>query len=143
MTGQEREILLVEDRVADVGLVRRALAKGPVAHRLHVVRDGEEAIAFLRNGPGHEAAPRPDLVLLDLNLPRRSGTEVLEEVKGDAELRRIPVIVFTSSANPADVAASYDRHANSFVTKPMEMSELMATMRSIEQFWLQTAELPR
>ncbi len=136
------DILLVEDNPADVRLTRGALHTGPVSARLHVARDGVEALAFLHHEGDHRNAPRPDLILLDLNLPNKSGAEVLKEIKADEELRRIPVVVLTTSGAEEDVRASYDRSANCYITKPVTLDEYAAVIRAIEAFWLLVAELP-
>ena len=133
-------ILLVEDSPGDVSLTRAALAESRIVNELHVVGDGDLALEFLRST--HADQPRPDLVLLDLNLPRTDGREVLKQVKEDPALRRIPVIVLTSSADEADVLKSYDLHANSYVTKPIDFDEFLAAVRSIEDFWLSIVRLP-
>lgn len=137
------QILLVEDNPGDVLLTREALAEAKVANDLNVVRDGEDAMRFLRRQGDHVDAPRPDLVLLDLNLPRKDGREVLEEIKLDPELRRIPVIVLTTSAAEQDILQTYDLYANSYVTKPLDVDEFLAAVRSIEGFWLEVVRLPK
>ena len=136
------EILLVEDNPADVHLTRAALQTGPVPAHLNVAHDGLEALAFLHRQGGFERAPRPDIILLDLNLPNKSGAEVLKEIKADGELRRIPVVVLTASGAAEDVRESYDRSANCYVTKPVTLDEYAAVIRAIEAFWLLVAELP-
>lgn len=139
---QPVQILLVEDSPGDVSLTRAALDGSRIANDLHVVGDGDEALAFLR-ATDDPSQPRPDLVLLDLNLPRTDGREVLRQMKEDPDLRRIPVIVLTSSADEADVLKSYDLHANSYVTKPIAFDEFLAAVRTIEDFWLSIVRLPR
>jgi len=134
------QILLVEDSPGDVSLTRAALAQSRIANELHVVGDGDLALEFLRSADADH--PRPDLVLLDLNLPRTDGREVLTQVKDDPTLRRIPVIVLTSSADEADVLKSYDLHANSYITKPVDFDEFLAAVHSIEDFWLSIVRLP-
>lgn len=136
------DILLVEDSAGDVNLTRRALERSRIANDLHVVGDGEEAMAFLRREPPYQDAARPALVLLDLNLPRKDGREVLAELKSDPALRRIPVIVLTTSRDEADVLRSYDLHANSYVPKPLEMRDFIEAIRSIEGYWLSIVVLP-
>jgi CheY-like chemotaxis protein len=143
LTPQVVQILLVEDSPGDVSLTREAMYGARVANELHVVGDGEAALAFLRGGPGYENRPRPDLVLLDLNLPRKSGREVLREMKADAELKHIPVIVLTTSAAEADVLQAYQLHANAYVTKPVAFAEFLETLQQLEGFWLQVVRLPR
>jgi CheY-like chemotaxis protein len=142
-TPQVVQILLVEDSPGDVSLTREAMLSARVANELHVVDDGEAALAFLRGDPGYEDRPRPDLVLLDLNLPRRSGREVLREMKDDAELKHIPVIVLTTSAAEADVLQAYRLHANAYVTKPVAFADFLETLQQLEGFWLQVVRLPR
>ena len=137
------DILLVEDNPADVRLVREALREAGIVCRLHAAADGEEALAFLRRQGACRDAPHPQLVLLDLNLPRKSGHEVLAELKDDPDLRHIPVIVLTSSRADEDVLRSYDLHANAYISKPAEFEGFIRAVRSIESFWLITARLPR
>lgn len=143
MKVQPIQILLVEDSDADVRLTREALAEGKVANQLHVVADGEQAMAFLRRQDGHHDAPVPDLILLDLNLPRKSGHEVLAELKQDAVLRTIPVAVLTTSEGEADVLRSYDLGANCYLTKPVDLDEFMKVVSAVEEFWLSVVRLPR
>ena len=133
------EILLVEDNPMDVELVREALACWEVPAHVNVVEDGDEAMRFLRNC-GHRS---PSLILLDLNLPKKSGVEVLTEIKSDPELAEIPVIVLTTSDREMDVKRAYRLHANCYITKPLEIAEFMSKIKAIEQFWLQHARLPR
>jgi CheY-like chemotaxis protein len=137
------DILLVEDNRADVRLTIEALKEAKIANRLTVVADGEEAMDFLRRQGGHANALVPDLILLDLNLPRKDGREVLQEVKADQELRRIPVVVLTTSQAEEDVLRAYDLHANCFITKPVDFRQFMKVIRSIEEFWLTVVRLPR
>lgn len=136
------EILLVEDNPGDVRLIREALQEGKVRSNLSVARDGVEAFAFLRREPPHAAAPRPDLIVLDLNLPRKDGREVLQEVKGDSTLRRIPVIVLTSSQAEQDILRAYDLHANCYVTKPVDFDQFIHVVHAIEDFWFSIVKLP-
>lgn len=136
------DILLVEDNPADVRLTELALGEVGLTNTLHVVEDGREALAFLRREPEYADAVRPDLVLLDLDLPRVHGTEVLEALNADDNLRRLPVIVLTSSTADEDIAASYERHANAYVEKPVDMDEFVGVARVIEEFWLSTVKLP-
>ncbi len=142
MLGRPVEILLVEDNPADVQLTVEALRDAKVHNNLHVASDGEEALAFLRRRNGYAEAPRPDLVLLDLNLPRKSGREVLAEVKADPDLRRIPVIILSTSSNDDDVASAYDLAANCYVTKPVDLDEFLGVVRAIDSFWLSLVKLP-
>lgn len=136
------EILLVEDSPSDAAMTVAALRDGRIANHLHVVVDGEKAMDFLHQRGEFGAAPRPDLVLLDLNLPRKDGREILAEVKADPELQAIPIIVLTTSAAEADVVRSYQLHANSYVTKPVGVDSFLEAMRGIEEFWLQLVRLP-
>jgi chemotaxis family two-component system response regulator Rcp1 len=140
---QPIEILLVEDSPGDVELTREALADAKVSNNLSVVGDGIEAMAFLRKEEPYAAAPTPDLILLDLNMPRKDGREVLEEVKADQELRRIPVVVLTTSQAERDILTSYNLHANCYVTKPVDLTQFIGVVRSIEDFWLTVVKLPR
>ena len=137
------EILLVEDNPGDVELTREALHDSKVHMRLSVVNDGVDALAFLRREGPHGAAPRPDLVLLDLNVPRKDGRAVLAEVKRDPELRNIPIVVLTSSQAEQDIVKAYDLHANCYVTKPVDLDQFITIVRSIEQFWFTVVKLPR
>lgn len=136
------EILLVEDNPGDARLTREALALSTIRHQLHHARDGEEAIAFLRREGAFAAAPQPDLILLDLNLPRRDGREVLQDVKRDSRLKHIPVVVLTSSQAEEDIMRSYQLHANCFITKPVDLDELNKVVQGIEQFWFTLVTLP-
>lgn len=135
-------ILLVEDNPSDVYLTEEALRLVGVASRVHVAYDGVEAMAFLRHEGLHAEAPRPDLVLLDLNLPRKDGRRVLAEIKADDDLRRIPVIVLTTSNAPSDVVKCYDLHANCYIVKPVEFDEFETVIRAIEEFWFTYVMLP-
>jgi len=135
-TSQPVEILLAEDNPGDVKLTRKALDKGQVLNNLHVVNDGIEAMDFLQSRGEYADSPRPDLVLLDLNMPRMSGRDVLEEIKTDAELKRIPVVILTSSAAEEDIVQSYDLHANAYLTKPVDFDGFMDVISRIEEFWL-------
>ena len=130
------DVLLIEDDAAAVRLTREALADIDPAIRLHVARDGVEGLDFLRRTGGFADAVRPDLILLDLNLPRRSGREVLAETKADPDLRRIPIVVLSASNARADVLACYDEHANSYVTKPLGFEDFLKTIRGIRDYWL-------
>jgi two-component system, chemotaxis family, response regulator Rcp1 len=136
------ELLLVEDNPGDVLFTEEALQEISMPVRLSVVADGEAALLFLRRIGEFASAPRPDLILLDLNLPKVSGIEVLAEIKRDPQLRRIPVVVFTTSNAEDDINKTYDLHANCFITKPTGLVGYSAAMRSLEGFWLSTAELP-
>jgi CheY-like chemotaxis protein len=140
-SGKPIEILLVDDNADEAEWTMDALKDGRVRNRVHWVEDGEEAMAFLRKEGSHTAAPRPDLILLDLHMPRKSGLEVLSEIKQHLEWRRIPVVMMTSSNLEADVASAYSRHANCYVTKPIDIDKFMAAVRSIEDFWLTVVRL--
>ena len=142
MMARPLVILLVEDNAADVRLTREALREGKIQNTLHVVHDGVEALAFLRRQGAHIEAPRPDLILLDLNLPRKDGREVLAEIKDDPLLRRIPVVILTTSQSEADVLRTYDLHANCYVTKPVDLEQFFEVIRSVETFWLVAVTLP-
>lgn len=135
-------ILLAEDNAGDVRLVEEALKENKIRNDLHVARDGVEAVAFLRREGEHASAPRPDLILLDLNMPRMSGREVLAEIKQDPSLRRIPVVVLTSSDNDKDLLESYDLHANAYVTKPLDLGRFVEVVRKVEEFWFSIVRLP-
>jgi len=136
------EILLVEDNPGDARLTREAMALSKVRNNLHHARDGEEAMAFLRRQDPFADAPEPDLILLDLNLPKRDGREVLEEVKKDAKLVHIPIVVLTSSQAEEDIMRSYQLHANCFITKPVDLEQLNKVVQGIEQFWFTLVTLP-
>jgi chemotaxis family two-component system response regulator Rcp1 len=140
--GKPIEILLVEDNPGDVDLAKAALEDGKVRNVLHTVGDGEEAMNFLRRRGKHKDAPRPDLVLLDLNLPKKDGREVLAEIKADPELKRIPVVILTISRDEEDVLKSYNLHANCFITKPLDLNQFVKVVKSIEDFWLTIVMLP-
>jgi CheY-like chemotaxis protein len=135
-------ILLVEDSPGDVRLTQEVLRDAKIANDLYVVGDGEVAMAFLRREGEHADAPRPDLVLLDLNLPRKDGREVLVEISEDADLRTVPVIVLTTSAAEQDILRSYRLSANAYITKPIDLNEFITVVRSIESFWLSIVRLP-
>lgn len=140
--AQSIEILLVEDNSADVRLTQEALFEGKVKNRLSVARDGVEAIQFLRREGPYANAPRPDLILLDLNLPRKDGREVLAEIKADPDLRVIPVVVLTTSSAELDVLKSYALHANCYITKPVDLEQFVTVVKSIDDFWLTVVRLP-
>jgi CheY-like chemotaxis protein len=136
------EVLLVEDDPGDVLMTREAFADYKLRNNLAVVSDGVEAIAYLRGEGQYAGLPRPDLILLDLNLPRRDGREVLAEIKADDALRRIPVVVLTTSEAEEDVLRSYDLHANAYVTKPLDFERFVAVVRDIDDFFITVARLP-
>ena len=136
------QVLLVEDDPGDVLMTREAFEDYKVANELTVVSNGEDAISFLRRDNGFTDAPTPDLVLLDLNLPRRDGREVLREIKGDPDLRRIPVVVLTTSDAEEDVLASYDLHANAYVRKPVDFQQFVNAVRAIDDFFISVVRLP-
>jgi len=137
------EILLVEDNPGDVRLTTEALREAKVRNNLTVAPDGVEALAMLRREGRHAAVPRPDLILLDLNLPRKGGREVLEEVKADDTLKDIPVVILTTSQAERDIVESYRLHANAYVTKPVDLEQFLKVVQTIEQFWLEVVKLPR
>jgi CheY-like chemotaxis protein len=136
------QILLVEDDPGDVLITREAFAENKVRNHLSVVSDGETAMSFLRHEGDFSAAPRPDLILLDLNLPRKAGHEVLAEIKSDVDLQRIPVVVLTTSDAEEDVLRSYDLHANAYVTKPVDFSCFLSVVRQIDEFFVSVVKLP-
>ncbi len=137
------EVLLVEDNPGDARLTLEALKEGKVLNRVSVVPDGVEAMAFLRREGPYADAPRPNLILLDLNLPKKDGREVLAEVKVDPDLKRIPVVILTTSRAEEDIARTYDLHANCYVTKPVDLDKFLEVVRSIEDFWLAIVQLPQ
>jgi CheY-like chemotaxis protein len=136
------EILLVEDNQGDVRLTREALKEGKIYNNLHWVQDGVEALEFLRRQGKHADAPRPDIILLDLNLPRKDGREVLSEIKGDENLRQIPIVILTTSKAEEDVLRSYHLHANCYVTKPVDLAKFIDVVMAIDAFWLTVVTLP-
>jgi CheY-like chemotaxis protein len=137
------EILLVEDNDVDVKLTREGLKEGKVQNILHVVRDGEEALDFLYRRGSYAGSPRPDIVLLDLNLPRVDGREVLAKIKSDEALRRIPVVVLTTSKADEDILKSYDLNVNCFITKPVDMNQFIDVVKAIDHFWFSVVALPQ
>lgn len=140
--GGTVNILLVEDNPGDVRLMREALACESVSSRLTVAEDGDQAIRYLRRSEPFDNAVRPDLIFLDLNLPKKDGREVLAEIKQDRELRRIPVIVLTTSEAERDIQRAYDLHANCYVRKPTDLDEYLSVIRACENFWLHIVRLP-
>ncbi|RQG98018.1 response regulator [Natrarchaeobius chitinivorans] len=141
-TPERVQILLVEDNPGDVRLTEEAFKQGRIENDLHVVSDGTKALEFLNREGEYADAPRPDLILLDLNLPRTDGEEVLEELKEDPDLRSIPVIVLTSSRAEEDIVKSYELHANAYLTKPVDPDEFIEAVRAFEQFWFSVVRLP-
>jgi len=137
------EILLVEDSAGDVRLMQEAFRDGKLANRLQVVSNGEDALAILRRTGPYAQAITPDLILLDLNLPKKDGREVLAEIKADPVLRRIPVVVLTTSKAEQDVLKAYDLHANCYITKPVDLSAFLKVMQAVDEFWLEIVKLPQ
>lgn len=140
--GRDAEFLLVEDNPGDVRLTCEALTESKVKNNLSIVGDGMEAMAFLRREGKYADAPRPDVILLDLNLPKKNGIEVLEEIKADPGLKRIPVVIITSSEAEQDILKTYDLHVNCYVNKPVDLEQFIKVVRSIETFWLTIVKLP-
>ena len=136
MIMRQAEILLIADSLPDIRLTERALKSGQLSYNISIVRDGVEALAFLRRQNSHADAPRPDLILLDLGLPKKSGAEVLAEIKEDPELKRIPVVVLTNSDAQEDIFATYDLHANAYTKKPADADAFLRAIRTSEDFWL-------
>jgi chemotaxis family two-component system response regulator Rcp1 len=137
------EVLLVEDSPGDVRLTQEAFKDAKVHINLHVAPDGAKAMAFLNREGEHANAPRPDLILLDLNLPKKDGREVLAEIKGDPKLKSIPVVILTTSSSEADILRSYQLHANCYITKPVGLEGFLTVVKSIDSFWLSVVKLPR
>jgi CheY-like chemotaxis protein len=140
--GRPVEILLVEDSPGDILLTREALREGKIRNHLSVASDGVQALAFLRREGRYAEAPRPDVILLDLNMPRMGGREVLGAIKADEQLRRIPVVILTTSSDQGDVLRAYDLHANCYITKPVDFDQFMSIIQAIEGFWMTVATLP-
>ncbi len=136
------EILIVEDNPADLRLTVEAFKDAKMLNNINVAKDGVEAMAFLRNEGDYRDAPRPDLILLDLNMPRKDGREVLQEIKSDPELKRIPVVVLTTSADDKDILSAYDAFVNAYVTKPVDLDQFMKIVKAIDDFWLSVVQLP-
>lgn len=136
------EILLIEDSPSDADLAIEALSQGKILNNLHFVEDGVEAIKFLRKEKPYVSVPRPNLILLDLNLPKKSGVEVLAEIKTDPNLKLIPVLILSTSAAPEDILKSYSLHANCYITKPVDFVQFTKVVRLIEEFWLAVVQLP-
>jgi chemotaxis family two-component system response regulator Rcp1 len=141
--GKPIDILLIEDNPGDVRLTMEVFREGKVFNNLHVVSDGEEAADFLRRKGAFADSPRPDLILLDLNLPKKDGRTLLAEIKSDQDLKRIPVVVLTTSKAEQDILRSYDLHANCYITKPVELEEFITIVQNIESFWLSIVKLPQ
>ena len=137
------EILLVEDNPGDVRLMKEALKELRIPSHLHLAEDGVQALAFLRRKGGHGGAPRPDLILLDLNLPKKDGRETLVEIKQEESLKRIPVVILTTSTAEKDILKTYDLHANCYINKPVDFDQFINVVRSIEDFWFTIVKLPR
>ncbi len=137
------EILLVEDSPIDVKLTEEALHEIQVKNNLHVVTDGEDAMDFVKRQGKHQHAPRPDFILLDLNLPKKDGREVLAEIKADPDLRSIPVVILTTSRAQQDILKTYNMHVNCYITKPVDMNQFLDVIKSISNFWLNVAALPK
>ena len=142
MNGREIEILLVEDNPGDARLTTEALKEAKVRNKLRHIDDGVEALAFLRRQGKYAAAQRPDLILLDLNLPRKDGREVLAEIKADPCLKRIPVVILTTSQAEEDILKAYNLNANCYVSKPVDLDQFIKVIRSINDFWLTIVKLP-
>lgn len=142
MITRQAEILLIEDSLPDIRLTEKALKSGQLSYNVSIVRDGVEALAFLHRQNRYVDAPRPDLILLDLGLPKKSGTEVLAEIKEDPGLKRIPVVVLTSSDAQEDIFTTYDLHANAYTKKPADADDFLNAIRTIEDFWLSLVILP-
>ena len=141
-TVRPREILLIEDSPSDADLAREALGQGKILNNLHFVEDGVEAMKFLRRKEPYLRVPRPDLILLDLNLPKKTGVEVLTEIKADQSLKLIPVVILSTSASQEDIILSYSLHANCYITKPVDFVQFTKVIRLIEEFWLAVVQLP-
>jgi len=140
--GEMVDILLVEDNEGDARLAKEAMRDSKIRNTLHHVVDGEEAMAFLRKEGVYAKSPRPDLILLDLNLPKKDGRQVLSEIKDDENLKRIPVVILTVSSAEEDILKSYNLHANCYITKPIDLGQFMKVVRSVEDFWLTIVKLP-
>lgn len=140
--GKPVEILLVEDNEGDVGLIEEVLEEMNIRNKLNVATDGEEAILFLHNEGKFSGSPRPDIVLLDLNLPKKDGREVLKEIKADCNLKNIPVVILTTSGSEKDILRAYDLHANAYITKPLDFDQFIKVIESIGNFWLEIVKLP-
>ena len=142
INGRQVEILLVEDNPGDVRLTKEAFKEGKLRNNLSVANDGIEALSFLRKEGDNSNAPTPDLILLDLNMPRMGGLEVLAEIKGEDNLKRIPVVILTTSKAEEDILKSYDLHGNCFITKPIDLEQFINIVKFIQNFWLDIVMLP-
>ena len=140
--GKPVEILLVEDNEGDIGLIEEVFEEAKIRNILHIAKDGEEAMLFLRGEERFSGSPRPDIILLDLNLPKKDGREVLKEIKEGEDLKNIPVVILTTSGAEKDVLKAYDLHANAYITKPLDFNQFMKVIESIENFWLEIVKLP-
>jgi CheY-like chemotaxis protein len=136
------KILLVEDNEGDIGLIEEVFEEAKIRNNLHVVENGEEAMLFLRCEDQFSGSPRPDIILLDLNLPGKDGREVLQEIREDEVLKNIPIVILTTSKAEIDILRAYDLHANAYITKPFDFDQLMKVIKSIENFWLEVVKLP-
>ena len=140
--GKPIEILLVEDNKGDVGLIEEVFEEAKIRNHLHIAEDGEEAILFLHGEGKFSGSPHPDIILLDLNLPKKDGREVLREIKEDNSLKNIPVVILTTSGAEKDILRAYDLHANAYVTKPLDFDQFIKVVQSIGNFWLEIVKLP-
>ncbi len=141
-SAKTAEILLIEDNLGDIRLIKEAFKEGKIINRVSVVEDGEAAMAFLRREGPYAGVVRPDLILLDLNLPKKDGREVLAEIKADEDLKRIPVVILSTSRAEEDILRTYNLHANCYVTKPVDLEQFLTVVRSIEDYWLAIVKLP-
>ena len=141
--GKQIEILLVEDNKGDVGLIEEVFEEAKIRNNLHVAEDGEEAMLYLQGEGKFLGSPRPDLILLDLNLPKKDGREVLREIKEDSNLKNIPVVVLTTSNSEKDILGAYGLHANAYITKPLDFDQFIKVVESIGNFWLEIVKLPK
>jgi len=140
--GKDVEILLVEDNPGDIRLTKEALKEGKVKNKLYIVKDGMEALNFLKRKGEFSKVPRPDLILLDLNLPKKDGRDVLKEIKMNDDLKRIPVVILTTSKDEEDVIKTYNLHANAYITKPVDLDQFINVIKTIDDFWLSVVKLP-
>jgi len=141
-TGKPINILIVEDNPGDARLIKEVLNEGKILNDLHIVKDGVEAMEFLHKRGEYAKAPRPDLIILDLNLPKKDGREVLAEVKSDQHLKSIPIVIMTTSNAEEDILKSYNLHANCYITKPIDLNQFIKVVKSIEEFWFSIVKLP-